>query len=74
MKKLCKVVYTVSYETYLDLEVPEDLTEIVDENGMKFEKLIEDNADILFNINIPEDKNSEYVSGSMYVEKFVPSV
>ena len=71
MKKLCKVIYTVSYETYLDLEVPEDLTGIFKEDGETFEQIFNDNSEILYDLDIPDSNNSEYREGSTCINKFV---
>ena len=74
MKKLCKVVYSVEYKTYLELEVPENTTEIIDENNMFFVDIFNNNTDKLFNVDMPEDRNSEYVTGSFNVVAFIPTL
>lgn len=72
MRKLCKVIYTVSYETYLDLEVPEDYEGVFVQNDDTFEEIFNDNSEILYDLDIPDSNfNTEYREGSTCINKFV---
>ena len=69
MKKLCKVIYTVSYETYLDLEVREDLKDTIEPNNLLFTYIFTDNIkELLKHLNSEDLKKVELSKG---IDKFV---
>lgn len=69
MKKLCKIIYTVSYETYLDLELREDYEGIVEPNNLLFTYIFTDNIkELLKHLNSEDFKKVELSKG---IDKFV---